>query len=122
MTPHYVIYAISRQAPGSRMLGVPPSTEETAVRRFLIERDIPAIGDLKGEPLRAGAQKSNDVLRELATEVQWVQSYVTGDKLFCVYLAKNEAVIQEHARRSGFPAHRITEVKRVIDPTTANAS
>ncbi|MBX6322906.1 MAG: DUF4242 domain-containing protein [Rhodospirillaceae bacterium] len=88
------------------------------MRRFIIERDIPDIGKLDGEPLRAGAQKSNDVLRELGSDVQWVQSFVTGDKLFCVYLAKNESLIHEHSRRSGFPVHRVTEVTRIIDPTT----
>jgi hypothetical protein len=88
------------------------------MRKFIIERDIQAIGTLEGDALRAGAQKSNDVLRELGPDIQWVQSFVTGDKLFCVYLAKNEALIHEHSRRSGFPAHRVTEVKRVIDPTT----
>jgi hypothetical protein len=92
------------------------------VRKFVIERDIPGIGTLEREQLRAGSQKSNDVLRQLGPDVQWVQSYVTGDKLFCIYLAKDEAVIQEHAKRSGFPAHRVSEVKRVIDPTTATAS
>jgi hypothetical protein len=91
------------------------------MRKFIIERDIADIGKLEGEPLRAGAMKSNDVLRELGPDIQWVQSYVTGDKLFCIYLAKNEALIHEHSRRSGFPAHRVTEIKRVIDPTTATA-
>ncbi len=88
------------------------------MRKFIIERDIADIGKLEGEPLRAGAFKSNDVLRELGPDIQWVQSYVTGDKLFCIYLARSEALIHEHSRRSGFPAHRVTEVMRVIDPTT----
>lgn len=88
------------------------------MRKFIIERDIPNIGKLEGEPLRAGAHKSNEALRELGPDIQWVQSFVTGDKLFCIYLAKNENLIHEHSRRSGFPAHRVTEIRRVIDPTT----
>jgi hypothetical protein len=89
------------------------------LKRFVIERDLPAIGSADRAALRAAAQKSNSVLAELAPKVQWEHSYVAGDKTFCVYLAENQAVIEEHAKRSGFPATRITEVKRVIDPTTA---
>ncbi len=90
------------------------------MRRFVIERDIPDIGSAEREQLREASQKSNGVLAELAPDIQWEHSYVTGDKIFCVYLAKDEEIIQEHARRSGFPATRITEVRKVIDPTTAN--
>jgi hypothetical protein len=92
------------------------------LRRFVIERDLPAIGSADREALRAAAAKSNSVLAELAPKVQWEHSYVAGDKTFCVYLAENEAVIHEHAKRSGFPATKVTEVKRIIDPTTAQAS
>ena len=80
------------------------------MRKLIIER----------EQLRGAAAKSNGVLRDLGPDIQWVESYVAADKTFCVYLARDEAIIQEHARRSGFPANKITEVKRMIDPTTAN--
>jgi hypothetical protein len=89
------------------------------MRRFIIERDIPKIGSADREALRGAAQKSNKVLAELAPDIQWDHSYVAGDKTFCVYLAKDEAVVREHAKRSGFPATRITEIRRLIDPTTA---
>jgi hypothetical protein len=74
---------------------------------------------MEREQLRGAAEKSNGVLRQLGPDIQWVQSYVTGDKIFCVYLAKNETIVQEHARLSGFPANKVTEVRKVIDPTTA---
>jgi hypothetical protein len=91
------------------------------MRRFVIERDLPAIGTADREALRAAAAKSNEVLAELAPDVQWEHSYVAGDKTFCVYLAKDEEVIHEHARRSGFPATKVTEIGKIIDPTTAAA-
>lgn len=89
-----------------------------ALRRFIIERDIPAVGTFAREQLRAAAAQSNKVLNELAPDIQWVESFVAADKTFCVYLAKDEAVIQKHAEMSGFPATRITEVRKTIDPTT----
>jgi hypothetical protein len=92
------------------------------LRRFVIERDLPAIGSADREALRAASQKSNSVLAELAPKIQWEHSYVAGDKTFCVYLAESVEVINEHARRSGFPASKVTEVKRMIDPTTAQGS
>jgi hypothetical protein len=88
------------------------------LRRFIIERDIPQIGSADRDALRAAAKKSNGVLAELAPDIQWEHSYVAGDKTFCVYLAKNEAVIRKHAEISGFPATKITEVRKMIDPTT----
>ena len=87
--------------------------------KFLIEREIPGAGDLKPEELQAISQKSCGVLRELGPQVQWVESYVTGDKVYCVYIAPDEAAVREHARRGGFPANRVSEIKRMIDPTTA---
>jgi hypothetical protein len=90
------------------------------MRRFVIEREIPDIGSAEREQLRGASQKSNQVLAELAPDIQWEHSYVTGNKIFCIYLAKDESVIEEHAKRSGFPANKITEVRKVIDPTTAN--
>jgi hypothetical protein len=87
--------------------------------KFLIEREIPGAGDLKPEELRAISQKSCGVIREMGPEVQWVESYVTGDKVYCVYIAPDEAAVREHATRGGFPANRVSEIKRMIDPTTA---
>jgi len=89
------------------------------MRRFIIERELPAIGSAEREALREAARTSNRVLAELAPDIQWVESFVAADKTFCVYLARDEAIIHEHARRSGFPASRITEIGKVIDPTTA---
>ena len=92
-----------------------------ALRKFIIERDIPAVGSLEREQLQGAAAKSNGVLRELGPDIQWVESFVAENKTFCVYLAKNEAIIRKHAEISGFPATKITEIKRMIDPTTAAA-
>jgi Protein of unknown function (DUF4242) len=89
-----------------------------ALRKFIIERDIPKVGTLEREQLRAAAGKSNQALNQLAPDIQWVESYVADNKTFCVYLANDEAVIHKHAEISGFPASKITEVKRMIDPTT----
>ncbi|MBV8736783.1 MAG: DUF4242 domain-containing protein [Alphaproteobacteria bacterium] len=89
------------------------------MRKYIIERELPAIGSAERQALKEAAQKSNSVLKELGPDIQWVESYVAGDKTFCVYLAQNEEIIREHSRRSGFPANKITEVRRMIDPTTA---
>lgn len=88
--------------------------------RYLIERELPGAGSLTAEDLRGVAQKSCGVLRELP-DVQWVQSYVTGDKITCIYLAPDEESVREHARRGGFPANQVLEVRAVIDPATASA-
>ena len=93
-----------------------------ALRKFIIERDIPGAGGLEREQLRGAAAKSNGVLRELGPDIQWVESYVAADKTFCVYLAKDEAIIKKHAEISGFPASKITEVRKMIDPTTEHAA
>jgi hypothetical protein len=86
--------------------------------KFVIEREIPGAGALSERDLKAASQKSCRVLRDLP-QVQWLQSYVTGDRLYCVYIAPDEEQIKEHARLSGFPASRISQVMNVIDPTTA---
>ncbi|CAI8749083.1 DUF4242 domain-containing protein [Pseudomonas sp. IT-P294] len=86
--------------------------------KFVIEREIPGAGTLSERDLKAASQKSCRTLRDLP-EVQWLQSYVTGDKLYCVYIAPSEELIKEHARQSGFPANRISQVMNIIDPTTA---
>ena len=91
------------------------------LRKFVIERDIPRVGSFEREQLRAAAQKSNEVLSSLGPDIQWVESYVAADKTFCIYLAKDESIIRKHAELSGFPATRITEIRKMIDPTTAGA-
>jgi hypothetical protein len=90
--------------------------------KFLIEREIPGAGDLSRQQLQAISEKSCSVLRNLGPEIQWVHSYVTGDKIYCVYIAPNEQMIREHARLGGFPANTISEIKTVIDPSTAEKS
>lgn len=90
------------------------------MRKYVIERDLPKIGSAEREALKEAAQKSNAVLKQLAPDIQWIESYVAGDKTFCIYLARDEAMIKKHAELSGFPATKITEVRRMIDPTTAN--
>jgi hypothetical protein len=90
--------------------------------RYVIEREIPAIGSAEREALRAAAEKSNGVLAAMKAEkknIQWEHTYVAGDKTFCIYIADDEALIQEHAQRSGFPATKVTVVRKMIDPVTA---
>ena len=89
--------------------------------KYVIEREIPGAGDLTAEQLTGVSQTSCNVLRNMGPEIQWVQSYVTGDKIYCVYIAPNEDMVREHAAQGGFPANSISEVKTVIDPTTAEA-
>lgn len=91
------------------------------LRKYIIEREVPGIGTNTPEGFCAISQQSKDVLDALGTSVQWIESYVAADKTYCVYLASDEDVILEHARRSGFPANRIEAVKAVIDPTLAPA-
>ena len=88
------------------------------MKRYVIERDLPGVGGMSSDELCGASQKSNAALAELAPRVQWEHSYVAGDKTFCVYLAEDVAAIEEHARISGFPATKVTEVKTIIDPTT----
>jgi hypothetical protein len=91
------------------------------MHKYVIEREIPGAGSMSTEELAKGAQTSNDVLATLTPRVQWQESYVTGDKIFCVYLAEDEQVIAEHAALSGFPATAVHQVVAVTDPTTADA-
>jgi Protein of unknown function (DUF4242) len=93
-----------------------------ALHRFLIERDIPKAGSLDAQQLKEAAVKSNEVLRQLGSDIQWVQSYIADDKLFCVYLATSEDIIRKHAQMSGFPATKIIPIHRIIDPATAQSS
>ncbi|MGD0225532.1 MAG: DUF4242 domain-containing protein [Terriglobia bacterium] len=87
--------------------------------KYVIEREIPGAGKLTHEELKAISQKSCAVLRQMGPQVQWVESFVTDDKIYCVYLAPSVEAVREHAQRGGFPANRISEVKHVIDPSTA---
>ena len=87
--------------------------------KYVIEREIPDAGKLSTEQLHAISQKSCGVLKQLGPQIQWVQSYVTGDKVYCVYVAPNEEMVRKHAQEGGFPANKISEIKSVIDPTTA---
>ena len=90
--------------------------------KFLIERELAGAGKLPKNELQAISQKSCGVLQSMGPQIQWLQSFVTDDKIYCVYIAPNEAMVREHAQRGGFPANRISEVKSVIDPTTSETS
>jgi hypothetical protein len=87
--------------------------------KFIIEREIAGLGKLTAADLQGASAKSCSVLRDLGPQIQWVESFVTKDKIYCVYIAPNEAMIREHAKQGGFPANRVSEVKAVISPTTA---
>jgi hypothetical protein len=87
--------------------------------KFVIEREIPGAGKLTPEQLQAISQTSCGVLREMGPQIQWVQSYVTDDKVYCIYIAPDEDAVREHARKGGFPANRISQIRTTIDPTTS---
>ncbi len=89
--------------------------------KYVIEREIPGAGKLSTEELQAISQKSCGVLNQMGPQINWVQSYVTDDKIYCVYIALNEGMVREHAKQGGFPANLVSEVKVIIDPTTAEA-
>lgn len=89
--------------------------------KFVIERELPGAGNLSAGELQAIAQKSCGVLAKMGSQIQWVESYVTGDKIYCIYIAPNEEMVREHACEGGFPANRVSEVRSTIDPTTAEA-
>jgi hypothetical protein len=91
------------------------------MKRYVIERDLPGVGGLDGDQLKGAAATSNEALAKLSGRAQWVQSFVADDKTFCIYLAEDEEAVHEHARLSGFPASKITEVGTIIDPVTAVA-
>ncbi len=95
------------------------SLGEATVPKYVIEREIPGAGNLKPQELQAISQKSCGVLKNLGPQVQWLHSYVTQDKIYCVYIAPNETAVREHAQQGGFPANKISEIKTTIDPTTA---
>jgi hypothetical protein len=87
--------------------------------KFVIEREIPGAGSMSPQELQAVSQKSCSVLRELGPQIQWIHSYVTDDKIYCIYMAPNEETIREHATQGGFPANRISQIRSMIDPTSA---
>jgi Nickel responsive protein SCO4226-like len=87
--------------------------------KFVIERELPGAGSLSTEQLQGVSEKSCSVLRNLGPQIQWVQSFVTDNKIYCIYIAPNEEIVREHAKQGGFPANSVAEVRRVIDPTTA---
>jgi predicted Rdx family selenoprotein len=89
--------------------------------KYVIEREIPGAGNLTPEQLQGVAAKSCDVLRAMGPQIQWVQSYVTNDKVYCVYISPNEQLIRDHAKKGGFPANKISEVREIIDPTTSES-
>lgn len=93
--------------------------EDKNMPKYVIEREVPGIGNATDEEVLAISQKSCSVLNKLGPTIQWLHSYVTADKIYCVYIAPNEKMVREHAQQGGFPANRISEVKSVIDPTTA---
>jgi Protein of unknown function (DUF4242) len=92
--------------------------QEKAMKKYMIEREIPGVGTLEGAPLREAAAKSNRVLRQIGPEIRWLESFVAADKMFCVYMASDESLVRQHAELSGFPATKITEIGKVIDPDT----
>ena len=96
------------------------TTNKTEMKTYLIERDIPGAGKLTAEQLKGISQTSCGVLKEMGPKIQWLHSYVTGDKIFCVYKAESEELIREHAKKGGFPANVITEINTTISPATAN--
>lgn len=87
--------------------------------KYVIEREIPGAGKLTADQLRGISQKSCGVLTKLGPQIQWIESYVTDDKVYCVYISPNEELVREHAKQGGFPANRVSEVRQIIDPTTA---
>ena len=89
--------------------------------KYIIEREIPGAGQLTAQQLNAISQKSCSVLKVLGPQIQWLESYVTDDKIYCVYIAPNEAMVREHAKQGGFPANKVSQIRRMIDPTTAEA-
>jgi Protein of unknown function (DUF4242) len=93
--------------------------KENCMPKYLIEREIPGAGKLSAQELQAISRKSCGILEKMGSQIQWIQSYVTEDKVYCIYIAPNSEMVLEHARQGGFPADRVSEIKTMIDPTTA---
>lgn len=104
---------------GIRLIALSLKFKEKHVPKYLIEREVKDAGKLNTNELKDVSQKSCSVLNEMGSRIQWVHSYITGDKIYCVYIAPNEEMVKEHAQKGGFPANKISEVKSIIDPTTA---
>src|ERR1700704_6891363 len=108
-------------APGLAKRHTTKKRNRPLMPKYVIEREIPEAGKLSPQQLQAISQKSCGVLKNLGPQIQWVQSYVTDDKIYCVYIAPSEEMVREHAQQGGFPANRVSEVRGIIDPTTAEA-
>src|SRR4029077_8655635 len=113
--------ALRIESSGKRLVQFGGSSRGGIMPKYVIEREIPDAGKLTQEQIVAISQKSCSVLKNLGPQIQWVESFVTADKIYCVYIAPNEAMVREHAKQGGFPANRVSEVKRMIDPTSAEA-
>ena len=122
ITNRIVIFAFMLLSACGSMAQTNTSNKLTTMKTYLIERDIPGAGKLTPVQLKAISQKSCGVIKEMGPQIEWIQSYVTGDKIFCVYKADNEELIRKHAKKGGFPATKITEINTEISPATANAN
>lgn len=119
MMKHPIATTLLMLAAAAPVAWAQSSSPAPAMQRYIIERDIPGASKMSADEKRAGAAKSNAVLHDMGPDIQWVQTYVAGDKMYCIYQAPSAELIREHARRSGFPADKITPIAAVIDPTTA---
>ncbi len=118
-----VIFSATSAVGQNEPMNNDPSNSKTVqMKTYLIEREIPDAGKLNGEQLKGISQKSCSVLKELGTGIQWIHSYVTGNKIYCIYKAESEELIREHAKKGGFPANKIIEIASVISPATAGTS
>lgn len=109
------VTSIAQKVPSSEDL----KSKKTQMKTYVIEREIPGAGNLTAEQLKAISQTSCGVLKEMGPKIKWIQSYVTGDKIYCIYMAENEELVREHAKKGGFPANAVNEVATVISPATA---
>jgi hypothetical protein len=119
LTGLFLLMGLVTLAQNSTDLVTTKTTNEPVMKTYLIERDIPGAGKLGAAQLKGISQKSCSVLTELGPQIQWVHSYVTGDKIFCIYKAENEELLREHAKRGGFPINKVMEIANVISPATA---
>jgi uncharacterized FlgJ-related protein len=115
-----MLFTNTAMAQNSKTTTISSKTNESKMKTYVIERDIPGAGKLTSDQLKAVSQKSCTVLKKMGPGIQWIQSYVTGDKLYCIYKAENPDLIKEHAKEGGFPANSINEVSTIISPATAN--
>jgi hypothetical protein len=120
LTKHMSLFIVSILFAGFACMAQTTTMPQTGMKTYVIERDIPGAGQFSPEKLKDISKTSCTVLKEMGPQIQWIQSYVTGDKIFCVYKAENIELIKEHAKKGGFPANAIYEVSTVISPATAN--